>query len=327
MSRKPRSLIPIATVGSENPRDIQLAWQKQGAIGPPPPLKPFRPSRRFFKAVVYVVIGTSIAAGIAGCLVYSIVMTIPTDEETMTMFEPEPGTLAAEVESYIQSHPLTKSCLADPDFLPARPHLKQPPSLRINSLTSGALLGEDKMEVPPLTFATRDGSRYVSIQYLGPALCGHPGIVHGGFLATLLDEGLARCCFPALPSKVGVTASLKMDYLAPCKASQYVVLRAETTKVDGRKAWVKGWIETLPEPDEWEVESLNGEPTGTKPVKLVHAEALFVEPKKMTASSASLKNALSQLTRIQFLMNMYASKSAPDANSRTSSDSSPPRAT
>ena len=102
--------------------------------------------------------------------------------------------------------------------------------------------------------------------YLGPALCGHPGVVHGGLLATLLDEGLARACFPALPHKVGVTASLKIDYRVPCPAGRYVVLKAQTTKVDGRKVWAKGWIELLGEQD--------GDGT-----KLVEAEALYIEPK------------------------------------------------
>jgi acyl-coenzyme A thioesterase PaaI-like protein len=106
----------------------------------------------------------------------------------------------------------------------------------------------------------------VQISYIGQALCGHPGIVHGGLLATLLDEGLARACFPALPNKVGVTASLKIDYRVPCPANSYLVLKAETTKVEGRKAWVKGWIELLADDD--------GDGT-----KLVEAEALFIEPK------------------------------------------------
>jgi acyl-coenzyme A thioesterase PaaI-like protein len=106
----------------------------------------------------------------------------------------------------------------------------------------------------------------VSICYLGDAVCGHPGIVHGGLLATLMDEGLARTCFAALPHKVGMTASLKIDYRAPCKADQFVVLKAKTTKVEGRKAWVKGQLETLP---------LDGSPGKV----LVEGEALFVEPK------------------------------------------------
>jgi hypothetical protein len=86
-------------------------------------------------------------------------------------------------------------------------------------------------------------------------------------LATLLDEGLARCCFPALPNKIGVTANLNIDYRAPAMANQYVALRAETIQVEGRKAWVEGRIETLPA-------------DGTEPVVLVEAKALFIEPKQ-----------------------------------------------
>ena len=117
-------------------------------------------------------------------------------------------------------------------------------------------------------FSSRDGSQLASIQYLGPKLCGHPGIIHGGLLATMLDEGLARCCFPALPNKIGVTASLKVEYRKPCPADRFVVLKATTTKVEGRKAWVKGRIESLVEPGASEL-----------PVVYAEAEALFVEPK------------------------------------------------
>ena len=122
----------------------------------------------------------------------------------------------------------------------------------------------------------------LQILYLGPALCGHPNIVHGGMLATLLDEGLARACFPALPNKVGVTASLKVDYRVPCPGPSYVVLRAQTIKVEGRKAWVKGWIESLPEHGK-DVEAAPGTdgapPVPAAPVRFVEAEALFIEPK------------------------------------------------
>ena len=107
----------------------------------------------------------------------------------------------------------------------------------------------------------------VSISYLGKDLCGHPGIIHGGFLATMLDEGMARCCFAALPNKVGMTANLNINYRAPAPAGAFVVLRAKTTKVEGRKAWVEGHIETLV-----------GE--GETPVILADATALFIEPRQ-----------------------------------------------
>jgi adenylylsulfate kinase len=107
----------------------------------------------------------------------------------------------------------------------------------------------------------------VSILYLGTDLCGHPGIIHGGFLATMCDEGLAKCCIGALPNRVGVTASLTINYRKPAPAGTFVVLRARTIKVEGRKAWVEGHIETLVEP-------------GEEPTVLVEASALFIEPKQ-----------------------------------------------
>ena len=199
-------------------------------------------------------------------------LTPPSDAETLTLFTPSSDTHAA-IDSYILAHPFTQSLLTNPSYTASRPHLKIPPNMRPHHLTGGTLLGDDKIAVPPLTFTTADGSSFVSVQHLGHALCGHPGIVHGGLLATLLDEGLARCCFPALPHKVGVTASLKIDYRVPCKADQYVVLRAETTKVEGRKAWVKGRLETLAD-----------EARGEIPTVLVEAEALFIEPRQAAVS-------------------------------------------
>ena len=191
----------------------------------------------------------------------------PSDEETLTLFTP-PTAEVAEIEKSIFAHTFTKGLLDDPTYVASRPHLKIPEKLRAQNLTGGTLLGTDKIAVPPLQFSTADGSKFVSIQYLGSALCGHPGIVHGGLLGTLLDEGLARCCFPALPNKVGVTASLNITYKAPCMANQVVVLVAETTKVEGRKAWVKGRLETLPKTEE------------EKPLVLTEAEALFIEPRQ-----------------------------------------------
>lgn len=191
----------------------------------------------------------------------------PTDAETLDLFGP-PTPNSAEIDAYIRNHPLAKKLRTQENMVESRPHLKIPPAMRPHNLTGGTLLGENKIEVPPLTFSEKDVElpTLVQISHLGSALCGHPGIVHGGLLATMLDEGLARACFPALPNKVGVTASLKIDYRALCPANSYVVLKAETTKVEGRKAWVKGWIELL------------GEEDGSG-VKLVEAEALFIEPR------------------------------------------------
>ncbi|KAL9092290.1 MAG: hypothetical protein Q9165_004464 [Trypethelium subeluteriae] len=203
----------------------------------------------------------------------------PTDAESLGLYDP-PNPTAASINALILSHPLSQSLRADPSFTESRPHMKIPPAARPNNLTGGTLLGDDKVVVPPLVFAEADGRSLVSLQYLGPALCGHPGIVHGGLLATLLDEGLARCCFPALPNRVGVTASLNIAYKKPCRAEQVVVLRATTVKVEGRKAWVEGRIETLGEvlEEDEEVGGVRVRKVGDGEV-LCTAEALFIEPK------------------------------------------------
>ena len=46
--------------------------------------------------------------------------------------------------------------------------------------------------MPPLVRARRDEGEAIVIIHVGRGLCGHDGIVHGGLLATLLDESLAR---------------------------------------------------------------------------------------------------------------------------------------
>jgi 3'-phosphoadenosine 5'-phosphosulfate synthase len=190
----------------------------------------------------------------------------PSDEETLTMFTPEDD-IAQEVENYINNHPLVHQLRSLPQYSESRPHMKIPESQRSHNLTGGTLLGPGRVVVPPFTWTEKGGKSLVSISYLGPDLCGHPGIVHGGFLATMCDEGLARCCFGALPNKVGMTASLTINYRKPAPAGTFVVLKARTTKVEGRKAWVEGHIETLVEP-------------GEEPVILVEASALFIEPRQ-----------------------------------------------
>jgi 3'-phosphoadenosine 5'-phosphosulfate synthase len=194
----------------------------------------------------------------------------PTDEETLTMYVPE-DEIAREIDEFIKNHPIAKELRSRPEFAESRPHLKMPESSRSHNLTGGTLMGPGRVVVPPIVWAEAGGKSLVSISYLGTDLCGHPGIIHGGFLATMLDEGLARCCFGALPNKIGMTANLNINYRSPAPAGAFVVLRAKTTKVDGRKAWVEGHIETLVS-------------EGEKPVVLVEASALFIEPRSAAVS-------------------------------------------
>ncbi|KAI1137942.1 Thioesterase/thiol ester dehydrase-isomerase [Hypoxylon sp. FL0543] len=215
--------------------------------------------------IVFTSLGIAMAAAPAIPAV-SELLNPPTDEETLAMFVPETDH-QREVEDFLQNHPLTQEMRKMADFSEARPHLKIPPAYRNYNLTGGTLMGPGRLVVPPIVFAEAGGKSLVSISYLGDELCGHPGIIHGGLLATLLDEGLARCCFAALPQKIGMTANLNINYRNPALAGSYVVLKATTTKVEGRKAWVTGRLETLAN-------------EGETPKVLAEADALFVAPKQ-----------------------------------------------
>ncbi|GAA96191.1 uncharacterized protein L969DRAFT_84053 [Mixia osmundae IAM 14324] len=152
----------------------------------------------------------------------------------------------------------------------SRPHLRFPEAKRIHSLTSGTLRGPGKLAVAPIVFSTADNKQSVMVVHVGRSLCGHDGIVHGGLLATLMDESIARPAILALPSKLGVTANLTINYRSPVFADQFVVVRVNSDKIDGRKSWASGSIEDL-----------NGK-------RLVDAEALFIEPRmaKFLSNSA-----------------------------------------
>ncbi|TDZ99539.1 UPF0644 protein [Colletotrichum sidae] len=187
------------------------------------------------------------------------------DEDSLNGYIPQHDEAKA-VDEFIKTHPLSTELRKSPAMSESRPHMRLPEILRRHNLTGGTLLGPGRITVPPFCWTEESGKSLVSISHLGTDMCGHPGIVHGGLLATILDEGLARCCFGALPHNVGVTAKLEIDYKRPVHAGTYVVLRARTLKVEGRKAWVEGQLETLAT-------------EGEEPVLLAQATALFVSPR------------------------------------------------
>jgi len=102
---------------------------------------------------------------------------------------------SSELEEKLQSLPALKALRDMEDaqeWYETRPYQHYPEERRVNNLTAGALRGPGKLAVYPLIRAKRDESESAVFLHLGRGLCGHDGIVHGGLLATLLDESLAR---------------------------------------------------------------------------------------------------------------------------------------
>ncbi|KAJ5749383.1 thioesterase family protein [Penicillium nucicola] len=171
------------------------------------------------------------------------------------------------IQTLLDNHPMIQGLRATGDYVEYRAYQDYPRDLREQNLTAGPLTGPQMIPIPPYVFAQRGGESLIEILYLGKHVSGYYGIVHGGLLATMIDEALGWCCFPSLPGGVGATATLSIEYLAPMPTESIAVLKAQTKSVVGRKAWVEGHMETLVE---------NGEP-----VIIAKARALFVSPRNI----------------------------------------------
>ncbi|KAF8999642.1 HotDog domain-containing protein [Cyathus striatus] len=199
----------------------------------------------------------------------------PTDPTT-----PESLAYIADVEHKLQTLPYLQKLRQRDDadqWYETRPYQGFPEERRVNNLTAGALFGPGKLAVKPVIRAKKDESESVVVTHLGRGLCGHDGIVHGGLLATLLDEVLARNAINNLPEKVGVTAQLTLSYRAPTRADQFVVFKTKVEEIKGRKVVVSG-----------RVEDLDG-------AVLVEASAIFVQPRyAKLLNTAHLRQAMGE---------------------------------
>ncbi|VDB92323.1 unnamed protein product [Peniophora sp. CBMAI 1063] len=131
------------------------------------------------------------------------------------------------------------------EWYESRPYATLREERRVNNLTAGALRGAGRLAVPPVCWARKNESEAYVFIHVGRGLCGHDGIIHGGLIATLLDETLARTAILNLPEKIGVTANLSINYRAPTKADQFIVIKTRLVELKGRKASVSGVVQDL----------------------------------------------------------------------------------
>lgn len=135
----------------------------------------------------------------------------------------------------------------------------------------------DAAAAPPPPGAYGDTATHPNISYtflhLGEHLSGHKEIIHGGLLATLLDELACRLAFQNFPSKKGVTANLNIAYKKPCYVNSYILVRCDVVKKEGRKCWVKAVVFHVP------LDTTSPREVETSPNLLTECECLVIEPK------------------------------------------------
>ena len=114
----------------------------------------------------------------------------PADPDSLESLE-----YTASLEQKLQTLPALNALRNRDDadeWYETRPYQHYPEERKVNSLTAGALRGPGKLALLPLIRAKKDESESYVFLHLGRGLCGHDGIIHGGLLATLLDESLGR---------------------------------------------------------------------------------------------------------------------------------------
>lgn len=114
----------------------------------------------------------------------------------------------------------------------------------------------------PLIFSDPSTGATTAFVHVGHRASGFPALVHGGVLAALCDETLARAAFWRLEGGTGVTARLRLEYKRPTGVQQFVVVKARVSEEGKKKVRVVG-----------SVESVDGK-------TFVETDAVFVVPKK-----------------------------------------------
>ena len=145
------------------------------------------------------------AALSASCVAFTVGALYPPDIATLVSPRPAPGPLdpslpeasahVEELEQRLQQLPVLEKHRNSPDadeWYETRPYANFPENRRRNNLTAGALRGPGRIAVSPLLRVKKDESETFAVTHFGRGLCGHDGIVHGGLIATVLDESLGR---------------------------------------------------------------------------------------------------------------------------------------
>ncbi len=68
---------------------------------------------------------------------------------------------------------------------------------------------------------------------LAPRFAGPPGYAHGGIIATILDEAMAK--LNKLHGVIAVTGHLAVDYLRPVPLGQSIRMEAREVRISGRR--------------------------------------------------------------------------------------------
>lgn len=105
------------------------------------------------------------------------------------------------------------------------------------NLVHSTLKGPDKLESYEI-YLKDDEQEMVAVAQLGKALCGWPGVIHGGASAALIDNTLGWHYLVLSNKKPGVTMYLNVQYKNMVPADSAVRITSRLRSVSGRKYFI-----------------------------------------------------------------------------------------
>ncbi|KAL7268695.1 hypothetical protein RUND412_008670 [Rhizina undulata] len=195
----------------------------------------------------HLLLASAFVVTVAGTSIYTTKKLLPMSDPILSTPAPAPGSpeelrILQEIEEKANNMGIVKSLRANKDFVERTAWEGFSEEEKTKKFTAGVLKGSRGIAWNRIWFNERDGSS-VSVVALGGGLCGFPGVVHGGVLATMMDEAFGRTAMESFPGRNGVTARLSVDYKRPTLQGGFVIIRTWLVESNGRKATVKGQIE------------------------------------------------------------------------------------
>ncbi|MGB8029404.1 MAG: PaaI family thioesterase [Terracidiphilus sp.] len=91
-----------------------------------------------------------------------------------------------------------------------------------------------------LEFLLADDGSVVSFPVVASAFEGHPGYLHGGIIATLLDEAMSKAV--RARGNSSMTRKIEIDYLRPVPSETPLRLEGRVVRNEPRKHWAEARI-------------------------------------------------------------------------------------
>lgn len=180
--------------------------------------------------------------------------------------QPKLQHINTDILAQIEKLDLYKQLESDADVIKHYRSAKLPQQHVPNHVGSGLLFGPHLFEVDPVVFLNEKEGEITAFYHLGSKLVSLDGRLHNGVTATILDEGLCTCGFSKLPSKMGVTANLSIDFKHQAQPDSTLVLKAKVVEKKGRKVVIEGNLSTFPF-------------DGSRPMEIASSRCVLVEPK------------------------------------------------